>query len=399
MPHFSALRRTASVSPEPPASASRSLGFLPTPCYFLMIMTAYLAYKAGPEALGLIRDGGLPPGRVGVFAAPAGGPKWFVSVGFDRAMIRSGFLSKGPGRVLLAGSSAGAWRCLTMACSDPLASHERLRLAYSRNIFSTEDTPRTIAAALRGNVDDFIADSDIPHILEHTAFDVAVHVVRARGPAASRHRFVEGPALVTAAALNALTPAAMGLFYQRVVFFAGRSVPSFLQDSFAGASHRLSVENLRHVALATGSLPYIVAGVTDLPGNPSAVYRDGGLTDYQLNQDYRPPDGTVTLFFHYQERIVPGWFDKVLSWRKPPKRVLRRVLQVYPTRAFLDLLPGKKLPDRTDFVDYVNNPHERIRRWDEVSRVSEILGNAFLESVESGKIRQLVQPMEPRSPL
>lgn len=364
---------------------------------FSSTMTAYLAYKAGPQVLSLIRDEGLDPRRVRVFAAPAGGPKWLVCVGFDRAVIRSRLLTTGSGRVLLAGSSAGAWRCLSMACSNALEAHERLRIAYSRNTFTTRDTPRSISEALRRNVADFLADSDIPHILHNPSYDLALHVVRSRGPAASRNRFIEGSALIAAATLNILTPLAMDLFYQRAVFFSGASVPSFLLDSFRGVSWRLTAENIRMVALATGSLPYIIAGVRDIAGASPGVYRDGGLIDYQLNQDYLPAEGAITLFFHYQERIIPGWFDKRLSWRKPSRDSLDRVLQVYPTQAFIDLLPDKRVPDRTDFAHFVDSPKERIRRWDEVSELSAILGNEFLEAMESGKIRHLVQPLGGRA--
>jgi hypothetical protein len=102
-----------------------------------------------------------------------------------------------------------------------------------------------------------------------------------------------------------------------VVFFSGSDTPKFLLDSFAGTAVKLTAENLRSAALATGSLPYFVSGVKNIPGAPPGIYRDGGIIDYQLNQDYAPGTDGMTLFFHYQERIVPGWFDKLLSWRAP----------------------------------------------------------------------------------
>jgi hypothetical protein len=124
------------------------------------------------------------------------------------------------------------------------------------------------------------------------------------------------------------------------------------------------------------------------------MYRDGGLVDYQLNQDYHPGEGRVTLFFHYQERIVPGWLDKSFRRRKPRKEVLDRVLQVYPGPEFLELLPGGRIPDRTDFVTFAHDPEERIRRWDEASETSTVLGEQFLEDVDKGKMAELVEPME-----
>jgi hypothetical protein len=154
----------------------------------------------------------------------------------------------------------------------------------------------------------------------------------------------------------------------------------------------LTRENLALAALATGSLPYIVAGVTDIPGAPPGTYRDGGVRDYQLNEDYSRGGNGITLFFHYQERIVPGWFDKKLFWRSLPRNYFRSLLQVFPSRDFLELLPDQRLPDRNDFIEYANDPGERMRRWDEVSRVSDVLGEQFLEDVESGRIRDRVKP-------
>ncbi len=353
----------------------------------------YIRYRAGTSVLPIIRDEGLRPERIRVLAGPAGGPKWFVSVGFDRAVIKSRFLEQGPGEVILAGASAGAWRCLTMACADPLDAHERLRLAYSRNVFTRADTPKTISAALRNNVEAFVQPHDIPIILMHPTYRLAIHTVRGRGLVGSENRKIQGIGLITAAMANMVSFRTSEIFFERVVFYSGKDIPKFLLNSFRGRAVRLSADNLRFAALATGSLPYFIAGVNDIPGAPPGMYRDGGIIDYQLNQDYAPGVGGITLFFHYQERIIPGWFDKPLSWRTPKKSQLQKVLQVFPGSDFVNLLPGGRLPDRNDFVTYANNPSERIRRWDEVSRLSEILGDQFLNDIESGRIRNRVEPL------
>jgi hypothetical protein len=352
---------------------------------------SYLNYRAGPAIFDMIRQEGLDPARVRALASPAGGPKWFVCVGFDRALMRSRLLERAHPRVLLVGSSAGAWRCLTMACKDAREAHERLRIAYCRNTFTRADTPQTIREALRSNVEDFLKDDDIPYILSHPRFQIAVHVVRGRGPAGSENRSIEGCALLAAGLLNVLSVRGMDLFYERAVFYSGPEEPQFAKDSFPGASFRLTEENIRMAALATGCLPYIISGVVGIPGAGPGVYRDGGLRDYQLNQDYCPGKDGVTLFFHYQERIIPGWFDKILPSRRPPARAFDRVLQVYPSERFIKLLPDGRLPDRKDFVVYADNPGERIRRWDQVSQASEVLGEEFLEAVESGSIRNQVE--------
>jgi hypothetical protein len=353
-------------------------------------MGKFLRYKAGAAILNVVRDEGLSPARIKAFAGPAGGPKWFVSVGFDRAVMKSGLLDNG-NRVLLAGSSAGAWRCLAMACVDPEAAYEALRVAYSRNTFDATDTPVSVAAAIRGNVDAFIGDEDVDFILNHPNYDIAIHTVRAKSIAASENKAGQGAALLGAVLLNAINPKYMRPFYERAVFYTGRPAPDFV-STFNGAAVRLTAANLRRAATATGSLPYIIAGVADIPGAPDGVYRDGGITDYQLNQDYASTPG-MTLFFHYQERVTPGWFDKKLKWRKPAREVTADVLQVFPTEYFVKTLPNRRIPDRNDFIEYVHNPSERIRIWDEVSELSNILGEEFMNDVESKRLRDLVEPL------
>lgn len=353
-------------------------------------MDQYLCYKAGNQVIDLIRDNGLAPGNVRVFAGPAGGPKWFVSVGFDNLLMKTRFLENGNTRTLLAGSSAGAWRCTAMCCKDPISAYEKLRIAYSRNVFTRDDTQQSVSRALEANVSAFISDDDIDHVVNNPHYDIAIHTVRSKGPASSENRRIQGTALLGSAFVNALTVKGMDLFFRRTIFYSGPK-PAFAAD-FNGELVPLTAKNLRKAALATGSLPYLIAGVRGIDGAPSGVYRDGGLSDYQLNQDYRPDPG-ITLFFHYQERIVPGWFDKHLSWRKPADRVLERVLQVYPGPRFMKLLPDKRLPDRDDFKIFVDDPSERIRRWDETSKLSYILGEEFFNAVESGAIRRLVKPL------
>ncbi len=350
----------------------------------------YLNYRASPEIIDLLRQEGLQPNRIKVFAGPAGGPKWFVSAGFDRALISSKLLQRESRRTLLAGASAGAWRCFAMACKEPLEAYEKLRIAYSRNVFDEKDTPASFAEALQSNVEAFITDEDVEHILHHPYYDLAAFTVRSKSLAASSNKHAEGIAILIAALLNILTPATMRLFYERTLFYTGDRAPDFTKN-FNGTTVPITPSNLKSVALATGSLPYIIAGVTELPEAPQGVYRDGGLTDYQLNQDFAPGDG-LTLFFHYQERIAPGWFDKKLKWRAPTRRELSRVLQVYPSDDFINLLPGKRIPDRTDFTTYVDRPQERIRIWDKVSELSDILGAEFLEDVATNRIGMKARP-------
>ncbi len=357
-------------------------------------MKSYLKIKAGHKAYPIVKEEGIVPHRIGAFAGPAGGPKWFVSVGFDRALIRNKFLQRATHRVLLVGSSAGAWRCLAMCCRDPLLAYERLRIAYSRNVFTEVDNQNTVSLALKKNVESFLRDEDLEYILHHPYFDLAIHTVRAKGPAAVENRFMQGAALLLAGLCNAIWRNGTGVFYERIVFYTGANAPPFLMSGFKGRAAKLTAENIRQVGLATGSLPLIVRGVRRIPDAPRGVYRDGGLRDYQLNERYLTVDDRLTLFFHYQERITPGWFDKKLPWRKASREITRNVVQIFPSHDFVRQLPDGRIPDRNDFLRFIDTPLERIRRWDQVSELSNILGEEFMELIESGKIKSRVEPMD-----
>ena len=167
----------------------------------------------------------------------------------------------------------------------------------------------------------------------------------------------------------------------RLSFIQALIYPDFVSSDLKDLAYKMNNKNLKEIALATGSLPYFIEGVSGIFGEQEGVYRDGGLMNYQLNEDYRPGEG-LTLFFHYQERIVPGWFDKKLTWKKPASKSLDRVLQIFPSATFIKMLPDGRIPDRTDFVTYVNDPKERIQRWDQVSETSQLLAEDFMESVE-----------------
>jgi len=93
-------------------------------------MKDYIQFKAGPKIIDAIRDEGLDPKRIGALAGPAGGPKWFVSVGFDRMLMESRFLERAQDRVLLAGLPRCAWRCFCDGLQRGFCvAYEKLRIA------------------------------------------------------------------------------------------------------------------------------------------------------------------------------------------------------------------------------------------------------------------------------
>jgi hypothetical protein len=182
---------------------------------------------------------------------------------------------------------------------------------------------------------------------------------------------------------------------ERTVFYTGAKPPAFcFERGFRGRFATLSEANFRHALLASAAIPLVVSGVRDIYGAPRGVYRDGGLIDYHLTHRYTGPGKGVTLFFHHQERIIPGWLDKRLTKRRPAARSLQNVLMIYPAREFVAQLPGGRIPDRSDYLTYLNDPGQRMANWRQVVAKSAPLGEEFLELVASGKIRDVVEKLD-----
>jgi hypothetical protein len=118
------------------------------------------------------------------------------------------------------------------------------------------------------------------------------------------------------------------------------------------------------------------------------------LIDYHLTHRYGNEKGGVTLFFHHQERIIPGWLDKRLTSRKPAREVLDNVLMVYPSPEFVAKLPDGRIPDRTDFVTFMDNPQTRMENWRQVVGLAAPLGEEFLELLAGGKIKEVTEKFD-----
>jgi hypothetical protein len=91
--------------------------------------------------------------------------------------------------------------------------------------------------------------------------------------------------------------------------------------------------------------------------------------------------------------VIPSWFDKYLPWRAPSRHAVDNLLLVHPSAAFLARLPDGVVPSRDDFMRFVDQPAERIRRWRLAVDESQRLGEQFVDDLEHGRVPELVQPL------
>jgi len=347
--------------------------------------------KAGKEAYEIIQDGGFNLDKVAAYFAPAGGPRWLVAGGFDLALMQSGLLGKNK-PVLLVGSSAGAMRFAAWLQPEAAESYRKLMAAYIAMPFGRKDAPARVFDALSAVINAYLEDDALPFALSDKRYRLAVITARARYLLASDVKWIQRAGLGLCFLMNGLSRSYLDGFVERVVFYTGAKPPDFcFRKGFAGRYVALNEVNFKQAVMASGAIPLVISGVRDIYGAPGGVYRDGGLIDYHLTHRYGVKKGEVTLFFHHQERIIPGWLDKRITSRKPADDSLNNVLMVYPAPEFIAKLPGGRIPDRTDFLTFINDPQQRMDNWRQAAKQAAPLGEEFLELMASGKIKEVTE--------
>lgn len=347
--------------------------------------------RAGKHAFDMIKDGGFDLNRITHYIGPGAGPRWLIASGLDLTLLKNEVLGN-TSPVTLVGSSAGALRFAAWIQPEYEKSYRNLMESYISMTFSKRDTPRSILRAVSSVINDYIEEDALPFALNNKRYRFVITTVRARNLTAFEKPCFQGLGMGAAFLFNAIHRSWIHLFFERVVFYNGAIPPPFcLKKGFKGKAIPLNSVNFKHALMASSSIPLVVAGVGDIYGAQNGIYRDGGLTDYHLNQRYAFKEEEVVLLFNHQRRIVPGWMDKRLTYRKPLDENLENVLMIYPSNEFVQKLPGGKVPDRQDFKTFAGDPATRIENWRKAVRISKDLGDRFLEIVASGKIRHLVK--------
>ena len=197
--------------------------------------------------------------------------------------------------------------------------------------------------------------------------------------------------LTVSAVANFINRRALGAFFSRALFYDARDLaPFFDVGGFPLHQITLSEENIVDAAAASGSVPLVMSGIENIKGAPAGVYRDGGVIDYHLDLPLSEPD-RLTLFPHFFDRLIPGWFDKKLSWRKPNPEHVDRTILICPSAEFVSRLPHAKIPDRTDFAT-MTQP-ERMRCWQEAVAACRELADDLAEVLDNGGLAARLQPL------
>lgn len=352
-----------------------------------------LRLLAGPETLSEINRHGLALERVRTIAGASGGPKWLVLAGLDR-LFATDIIPRLTGSVSLLGSSIGAWRSINFVQPDPLAAVRAFEDGYIEQRYPTRPSAAEVSATSYRILDEMLGANGAAAALSHPVLRLSILTVRSRMATASDARLPLAAGLAAAAGANLVSRDWLGRFFERAVFYDPRTHPAWLSlDDFPTSAVELTAGNLADAVVASGSIPFVLRGVRDPSGAPPGVYRDGGVIDYHLDMPLSAEDG-ITLYPHFYPTITPGWFDKRLTGRHATPRNFRRVLLLAPSAEFVDALPQRRIPDRSDFTNLSDD--QRIGIWRRVVAESERLADELAELLVSERVGSVVEPLNLR---
>jgi hypothetical protein len=356
-------------------------------------MKAKLVFLAGERALEKVREGGLSPGDVKIVAGAAGGPKWLILGQLDRVLFGEWFQGRADPLFLL-GSSIGSWRFAAASRREPVEALDHFERAYIHQVYDTKPSPGEVTRKSRDILDAYLGESGAAEVLSHPFQHLSLFTVRSRHLLADDRKMPIALGLIGAVWANAVSRRFLKYFFRQTLFSDGRTCPPFKHMSRSRVSHaNLTGDNLKAALLASGSIPYVMQGIRNIPGAPTGTYRDGGAVDYHLDVPYGLKGRGIVLFPHYTDRIVPGWLDKKLPWRKPSPANMADVVLVAPGPEFVSRLPLGKISDRNDFYRFAGDDRGRFDTWQKVADAGRVLAEDFMEAVASGSIRKRVRPL------
>lgn len=309
-------------------------------------------------------------------------------------LIASDWIQRFNSPVVTVGSSIGAWRFAALGSDSPISAIEAFEDAYIAQSYQSRPTAADVTRESVRILEAFLSESSTSSILSHPVLRSVIVTVRSRSATASDWPPLLGTGLLLAAAGNAIDRRLLALFFERSLFFDPRTEPPLVETaSFGFTRTPLDVSNFKDVLLASGSIPLVMSGVRGISGAPTGTYRDGGVMDYHLDIPFAADDQGIVLYPHYTDRVIPGWFDKRLKWRASNPKHMANVVLICPSRTFIERLPHGKIPDRNDFFRFRGDDPGRVAYWREVVNAGRAMADELAELVESGRIRQAVQPL------
>lgn len=346
---------------------------------------------AGPKAKQQLLAHGFQSELFDTILGASGGPKWFILAGLDKVIVPE-FFSNSAHQVDLIGTSAGAFRMACLAQNNPLDAINRLAVNYSQTQYSDKPTPAEISKSAADILAIMLGENGVDEIINNPRFSAHFIVARCHGALAFEEKYKQLPALMRAGFANMLSRKKLARYFDRVTF--GKSELTICDPYRLGNEYvPLTSANLADALLASGSIPMVMTGISNIKGACEGMYRDGGIIDYHFDLSFahQQQSNKLTLYPHFYPQPIPGWFDKNLPARTLHKSSYDNVVMLVPSAEFVASLPYQKISDRKDFVNL--SAKERIPYWQTIIKESDRLGEVFMQGVESGQIIDKIQDL------
>ncbi|NVK39300.1 MAG: patatin-like phospholipase family protein [Gammaproteobacteria bacterium] len=340
---------------------------------------------AGAKALTHIQEHGLQPSDIRLMVGASGGPKWLMLSRLDQYLAEH-FLPKAEQSISLVGSSIGSWRMACHAQQDPLATFKEFEAIYTHQRYESL-SPREITQFVDKVLAALFNDERAEHIVNNPKRKLHVVAVRNRLLMNGRHNISQIMGLLVAATGNVFSSKVVEALYPRVLISQGASHDPYHQRPEV---IELGVHNLKEALVASGAIPMALEP-TKVTGGKDRWHWDGGMVDYHFAGPFNVEEGLV-FYPHFFPKIVPGWFDKGIPWRKAKAKNYDNVVVVAPSKEFIAKLPYGKIPDRKDFTKL--NDVDRENYWQTVLQATDALVDDFHNKLSKDGASSAVKTIE-----
>ncbi|MGH1471212.1 MAG: hypothetical protein ACRBCS_08470 [Cellvibrionaceae bacterium] len=361
-------------------------------------MSHYLSIQAGKKAYEHIQKNGLLPTDVTSIFGASGAAKWLGIYGLDTAIF-SDWLSpatqKNNHRIHLFGTSVGAWKLAAAAQNNPDQALNNFADAYIDQYYGDSGTHADVQRETDIIIQKFLTEPAISDILTNQTFHFHCGAVRCKGLIAKENPLPLLAGLSASVIRNCVNSHFLSGQYERIIFSDPRSsAPMTNHSAFTNDVADLDNDNFLAALSASGSIPYVMKGVKNIPNAKKGMYRDGGLLDYHpIPSRFWKDDGLI-LYPHFYSHLIPNWFDKPYKKRRATADQLDNVILISPTEKFINKLPYKRLPDRNDFKRFFKRDKERQTVWRECKNLSEKLGEEFLSIADKNLFAEKIIRIE-----
>lgn len=338
---------------------------------------------AGQKAFQEIQQSGLRASRVKQIVGASGGSKWLVLSRLDQ-YLTAHFLPTSQQTIALIGSSVGAWRMALYSTNDPATAFKELEALNMSYRYSKRVTTDEIQAFVDRVMSDVFSPRRRQEIVNNQRLNLHIVATRSRKYLNGKNKAAQLVPLSMAAIGNIFSTRVVSSVYPRVL------ISHHADDTALGKPAEkiaLNEANIIDALSASAAIP-IAMRPAHIAGGKDRWYWDGGMTDYHFSGPFMQQEGLV-LYPHFSSKVVPGWFDKSLRWRKANPANFSNVVMLVPSDEFIAGLPYGKIPDRKDYSNFSNETRERY--WAEVLEQTDRLVDELQTGLEKDGGRSMVE--------